>query len=220
MLKGREIGATFAPDEIGWIDFEARGRVPIKDGTYAYATNADAIILAYAIGDGPANIINSRRPGDALDLVDLPLDFIKHHAKVMNGTAVWAAWNCSFDRAIWNYATLDFPALEPHHIIDVMAQAVASGLPPDLKMAAKTCGASDKLESGRDLIALFCLPDSTATPQSHFEEWVDFPLCPVRHRGDARRVQAYPAIELCRMAGMLGDGSDQWARRGGRFGHD
>ena len=174
MLKGREIGATFAPDEIGWIDFEARGRRSIKDGTYAYATNADAIILAYAIGDGPANIINSRRPGDALDLVDLPLDFLKHHAKVVNGTAVWAAWNCSFDRAIWNYATVWFPELEPHMIIDVMAQAVASGLPPDLKMAAKVSGASDKLESGDRLIKLFCMPDSTATPQSHFKDWVDF----------------------------------------------
>jgi len=175
MLKGREIGATFAPDEIGWIDFEARGKRSIKDGTYAYATNADAIILAYAIGDGPAsNIINSRRPGDALDLADLPLDFLRHHAKVVNGTAVWAAWNCSFDRAIWNYATAWFPELEPHMIIDVMAQAVASGLPPDLKMAAITTGAAEKKEAGDRLIKLFCLPDSTATPQSHPEDWKMF----------------------------------------------
>ena len=109
-------------------------------GTYRYATEADAIMLAYAIGGNPAKTITVpehlyfNRP---LDLIDLPLDFIRHQARVQAGTAVWAAWNAGFDRAIWNYSTLGFPEMQPHHIIDVMAQATASGLPPDLKTAAQ-----------------------------------------------------------------------------------
>ena len=31
-------------------DFESRSSLPITHGTYRYATSADAIVLAYAIG--------------------------------------------------------------------------------------------------------------------------------------------------------------------------
>jgi DNA polymerase len=104
----------------------------------------------------------------------MPADFKAHHARVQRGEAVWAAWNAGFDKAIWNYTTVDWPLLEPHHIIDVMAQATASGLAPDLAMAAKQSGGEHKAESGKALIKLFCLPISTATPQSHPIEWRQF----------------------------------------------
>jgi hypothetical protein len=87
---------------------------------------------------------------------------------------VWAAWNAGFDRAIWNYATLGFPELLPHHIIDVMAQATASGLPADLNYAAKFSGSTHKMASGKSLIALFCVPGAAGTPQSHPDQWQAF----------------------------------------------
>jgi DNA polymerase len=169
-----ETGATFAPDEIGWIDFESVSRTQdIKAGTYRYAVEADAVIAAFAIGDGPEQTVAVPEFPRSLQWSELPETFHAHHARVAAGEAIWAAWNAGFDKAIWNYTT-DFPWLEPHHIIDVMAQAVASGLAPDLAAAAKQCGAEHKNASGKDLIKLFCLPASTATPLSHPAEWKQF----------------------------------------------
>jgi DNA polymerase len=104
----------------------------------------------------------------------MPPDFIAHHMRVMAGEAVWAAWNAGFDKAIWNFATEDFPEMEARHIIDVMAQAVASGLPPDLDKAASVSGSIKKDKSGKDLMKLFCYGDLIATPQSHSNEWQQF----------------------------------------------
>ena len=108
----------------------------------------------------------------------MPADFHRHHARVLRGEAVWAAWNAGFDKAIWNYAT-DYPELPPEGIIDVMAQAVAAGLPPDLSMAAKMAGGEHrKLASGKALIALFCTPKGykgvCGRPETHPKEWLEF----------------------------------------------
>ena len=170
----RAWGPTFDPARIGWLDFETRGRVDISAGAYRYATEADAVVLSYAIGMGPVKRIAVPRFPATLDMIDLPTDFLGFHAKVMTGTGIWAAWNASFDRAIWNYAATGFPPLEPHQIIDVMAQAAASGLPPDLSAAAVASHSVTKLQSGRELIRLFCLPDSTGTPQANPVEWSAF----------------------------------------------
>jgi len=170
----RAWGPTFPVERIGFVDFETRGRVDISAGAYRYATEADAVVLSYAIGTGPIRRIAVDRFPATLDMVDLPTEFLAFHAKVMTGGGIWAAWNASFDRAIWNYAATGFPELKPHQIIDVMAQAVASGLPPDLSAAAVASHSVHKLASGRELIRLFCLPDSTGTPASHPQEWAAF----------------------------------------------
>ena len=107
-------------------------------GTYRYATEADAIVLAYAIGDGPVRYAAvsdfSTAPALGRHAVTSSSDFTNvccaARRSVPPGTR-------GFDRAIWNYATAGFPGAAPHHIIDVMAQATASGLPPDLALAAK-----------------------------------------------------------------------------------
>ena len=61
--------------------------------------------------------------------------------------------------------------MEPWHIIDVMAQGAASGLPPDLDLASQVVGGAQKDKTGSELIKLFCLPDSEGTPQTHPHEW-------------------------------------------------
>jgi len=170
----RAWGPTFPVERIGFVDFESRGRVDISTGAYRYATQADAVVLSYAIGTGPIRRIAVDRFPATLDMVDLPTEFLAFHAKVMTGGGIWAAWNASFDRAIWNYAATGFPELKPHQIIDVMAQAVASGLPPDLSAAAVASHSVHKLASGRELIRLFCLPDSAGTPQANPVEWSAF----------------------------------------------
>ena len=170
----RAPGPTFDPGAIGWLDFETRGKLPIDVGSYRYATEADAIVLAWAIGDGPINTAQVSAFDGPLRWDQRPDEISDHHKNVAAGNAIWAAWNAGFDRAIWNYATLGFPELEPDHIIDVMAQASAAGLPPDLSQAARASKSIHKQASGRDLIKLFCLPESTATPQSHPEQWRAF----------------------------------------------
>lgn len=174
MSDERTPGATFDIADIGWIDFESRGPTSIKAGTYRYATEADAIILAWAIGHGAVRTQAVHAFGKPLAWSDMPAELRAFHARVAAGTATWAAWNAGFDRAVWNYATFGFPVMDPHHVIDVMAQATASGLPPDLAGAAQQSGSILKDDTGTGLIKLFCLPTSTATPQSHPDEWKQF----------------------------------------------
>jgi DNA polymerase len=172
----RFIGTTFALDKVGFLDFETRGKVDLKAvGTHGYVRNASAIMLSYAIGAQAPQLITAPNPGDRLDMIDLPTDFLRHHAKVMNGTAVWAAWNMGFDRNVWRHSCDEFPRIEVRHCIDVMAQATASGLPPDLAKAAIMSHSTHKVANGKKLLRLFCYPDSTATPETHPNEWAQ--LC-------------------------------------------
>lgn len=168
----REPGRTFAANDIGWIDFEVKSSIDIKAGTYKYMTDADAIICAFAIGNGEVRrVTEGFKP---VSWARMPDDFKAHHKRVVAGKAKWCAWNASFDRAAWNYATADFSYAEPEYFIDAMAQAVISGLPPGLKLAARFSGSTQKLESGKDLIRLFCVPGATATPLTHPREWAEF----------------------------------------------
>jgi len=175
----RAAGPTFAIDDIGWIDFESRSDTDLKvAGAARYATEADAIVLAYAIGSGPVNTVKVTAFDGPLRWDDVPSAIKLHFDRVARGEAVWAAWNAGFDRAIWNFATEGFPEMLPEHIIDVMAQATASGLPPDLAKASEAIGKAVKEGSGKDLIKLFCTPAGLkgvrGTPQTHPEEWRAF----------------------------------------------
>ena len=174
MTDERSFEPTYSIDRICWLDFESWGDTNLKAaGAYRYAASADALILAYAIGSGPVQVVHAG--GRALDLADLPTELLAFIAKVETGTAVFAAWNAGFDRAIWNYAGRGFPYLAPHRFIDVMAQAAAAGLPPDLASAARMCGSGvEKDKRGAALIKLFCLPDSEGSPASHPEQWAEF----------------------------------------------
>jgi DNA polymerase len=201
----RANGPTFALADICFIDFETRSPIDIKQaGAVRYAIEADAIILTYAIGTSPVRTVAVRDFSRPLDLADLPTGLLAFHAKVMNGTGIYAAWNAGFDRAIWNFATLGFPLMKPEHIIDVMAQATASGLPPDLAAAAKA-GPQRKDKAGRELIKTFCLPGSTATPQGFPEGWAAF------LQYAAQDIEALRAVFLQTRQLTLAEWREYWA---------
>lgn len=168
----------FTPDRIGFLDFETRSPVDIKAaGAYRYMLEADATLLPYALADSPVQLISVQDFSRPLAWGDMPDDFRQFHSLVLLGQAIWCAWNSPFDRAAWNYATLNFPWLEPWHIIDAMVQGTASGLPPALDMAGVKCGLGGKQKDGKALINLFSViggkhPDGE--PQSHPEEWTRF----------------------------------------------
>jgi DNA polymerase bacteriophage-type len=156
-------------DPAYWYDFEAASRRDLKaDGTFRYATDAStrAIVLAYAIGDGPARAWHA--DGAILDWSYAPDDL--RAAFERGGTG--AAWNASFDSNIWNYATAAFPFLEPERVIDVMIQAGVSNLPTDLQSASRALGGAGKQKDGKKLIKLFCVEG--ANPREHPEEWQRF----------------------------------------------
>ena len=137
-------------------------------GTFRYATDAStrAIVLAYAIGNAPAQAWHA--DGAMLDWDHAPDDL----RAAFDRGATFAAWNASFDTAIWNYATLGFPFLAPERVIDPMIQAGVSNLPTDLESASRALGGAGKQKDGKKLIRLFCVEG--AAPSEHPEKWQRF----------------------------------------------
>src|SRR5262245_58284566 len=97
----------FSSADLTFFDFETFGRgSDLKaDGSYKYAATADAIVLAFAVGDGPLQIWHAN--GQILDWDHAPPDL----RTAFEGGAQFVAWNATFDSAIWNYSTLGFPFL-------------------------------------------------------------------------------------------------------------
>ena len=137
-------------------------------GTFRYVTDAStrAIVLAYAIGDGPP--VAWHADGEILDWDNAPDDL----RAAFDRGATFAAWNAGFDAAVWNYATLGFPFLAPERVIDPMIQAGVSNLPTDLESASRALGGEGKQKDGKKLIRLFCVEG--AAPREHPEEWQRF----------------------------------------------
>jgi DNA polymerase len=173
----------FNVSDLTWLDFESAGALDLKDaGTLRYATDAStrAIVLAYAIGDAP--VLTWHADGAILDWRNAPDDL---RAAFDRGMTL-AAWNASFDSAIWNYATLGFPFLAPERIIDVMVQAGVSNLPTDLESASRYLGGAGKQKDGKKLIKLFCVQG--ADPREYPEEWQRFLAYARRDVGEMRDV--------------------------------
>jgi hypothetical protein len=160
---------TFSADQIIWGDFEIKSAVDLKAaGTLRYVADASAsaIVLAYAIGDAPA--LTWHGNGAILDWDNVPSDL----CTAFERGAIIAAWNASFDSAVWNYATLGFPFLAPERVIDAMIQAGVSNLPTDLESASHALGGAGKQKDGKKLIRLFCIEG--AAPSEHPAEWEQF----------------------------------------------
>ena len=158
----------FAAKDLAWIDFESSSALSLKEfGTFRYCADAStrAIVLAYAIGDGPARAWHA--DGGTLDWDHAPDDL-----RGAFDHMIFGAWNAAFDDTIWNYATLGFPFLPPERVIDPMIQAGVSNLPTDLESASRTLGGAGKQEDGKKLIKLFCIEG--AAPGEHPEEWRRF----------------------------------------------
>ena len=202
----------FNASDLVWIDFEVASALDLKAvGTFRYATDAStrAIVLAYAIGDGPA--LAWHADGAILDWDNAPDDL----RAAFDRGATFAAWNASFDAAIWNYATLGFPFLAPERVIDPMIQAGVSNLPTDLESASRALGGEGKQKDGKKLIRLFCVEGAAPARASRRMAALSR-LCAPGRRGDARCLSPDAAPAARGMAAVLGVRAHQPARRGGR----
>jgi len=193
-------------NDLCFIDSETRR--PSKDpggsvvdvGAYRYAQRAFATVWAFAIGDEPTGLMAL---DDGFDErltweLDAPDALKRFHDRVLGGKAWYAAWNMNFDRNIWNGPQSDFPEIQPEHTIDVMAQAVVSGLAGKLGVAAEWCGASGKMSEGKSLISKF-EPPHGCTPFSDPDGWQTFKDYGVADvdalRGIYRRTRPLPREE-------------------------
>jgi len=160
----------FNADDIAWIDFEvAAPEIDLKAaGTFRYVAEASthAIVLAHAIGNAPA--LTWHADGAILDW-DCAPDELR---AAFERDAPLAAWNASFDAAVWNYATLGFPFLAPERVIDPMVQAGVSNLPTDLESASRYLGGAGRQKDGKALIRMFCIEG--ASPLEYPAEWRRF----------------------------------------------
>lgn len=183
-------------DNICFFDTETRAEDDVSAeegdvrdaGTYRYAESAFVIILTYAIARQPVKLITLPRfDGDWLCWADMPDDLRRFYERAEAGGAWFAALNAGFDRAVWNRGTYDFPTMRPDMILDVMAQATASNLPPSLEGAARFVTGTGKQEDGKALIKMFCRADGF-TPQEKPEEWQRFCSYGVRDTAQLREV--------------------------------
>ena len=146
-------------------------------GTYRYAKSSFVIISTWGIGSAPVFDISLDRGFDKdwLCFKELPYKLQEFYKRAEQREAWFAAWNAGFDKAVLNNGTYDFPVIEPDMIIDVMAQAVASNLPPALEGASRFIGREGKHADGKYLINMFCTRNGE-TPFTKPQEWETFKL--------------------------------------------
>jgi DNA polymerase bacteriophage-type len=171
----------YSPENLVFFDFETRSAAALKLGSYPYAVQADAILLSFAIGLGPVQLVDRRSA--ALHYTDLPDDL----REAFEAGKIFCAWNTTFDRCIWNYSLRGSPFLAPAQVIDARATALAHNLPDDLQAASVRLGGPGKQADGKDLMGLFC-GEHAFTADQKPEEWKRFCSYAVRDTDELRRV--------------------------------
>lgn len=154
-------------------DLETYCETPLNCGTHRYAENAEVLLFAWAIGDGPVNVWD-------LTTCDPMLEAL---SAVLDDPQVITVWHNGgmFDSVVLQHTLgIDIP-LERIH--DTMAQAYAHSLPGSLGALCEvlnvpTNQAKDK--SGRQLVKIFCKPQPRThkirrpNRDTHPEEWQRF----------------------------------------------
>lgn len=177
-----------------FFDFETRAKpgVSVEDGdvttagTYRYAASSYPVLLTHAVGETPVLCEELRDFGTRMRWSSMPARLWDFWLRAQAGEAWFVAWNAAFDRETWNNAFPDAP-LAVEMVIDAMAQAVASNLPPDLQGASTVLGRGGKQHDGKSLIKLFA-PADGGTPQSHPAEWARYKSYAVTDTDELRGV--------------------------------
>lgn len=156
-----------------FLDFETYSAVPVRNGTYVYAENAEVMIATYAIDDGPVHDIDFTLgdPHDIWLLQDL----------VAKATTI-VAHNAMFDRNVLRLGNLKIETPISKWRCS-MVKALLHGLPGGLDKLCKILKVpleSAKHADGRTLVLNFCKPQAAtakhrrATRETHPEKWARF----------------------------------------------
>ena len=154
-------------------DTETFCETPLEHGLHRYAEKVEITVLAWAIDEGPVEVIDCTRPGWE-DKVKVALA-----AADAADEQVWQ--NSAFDRTVlrhaWGY---EMPV---ERVVDTMVQALAHGLPGSLDKLCSVLGVPTDLakhKEGKQLVQLFCKPRPAkqkirrATRETHPIEWQRF----------------------------------------------
>lgn len=148
------------------LDLETYSDTPITHGTWAYAENAEILLLAYAWDDDEVQVVEFPTPGMMQSLIDAADQIVIH--------------NSHFDRTVLSFSQVRVPV---ERIYDTLAVGLLHSLPGALDKQCEVLGvpldkAKDK--AGKKLIQLFCKPQAKtrklrrATKETHPAEWEAF----------------------------------------------
>lgn len=157
-------------------DLETFSPVPLKDGTHAYAQQAEIMLWIYAAGDDPFQCwdvtARARMPYDLEDILADDECLVWFHNVMFDGTILR---HCR--PSLWRLLT------ERKRFRCTMVQAMAHSMPGGLDVLGEILDIdieSRKLKTGKGLIQLFCKPPAAnmtrgrATRHTHPEEWARF----------------------------------------------
>lgn len=184
------------PNNFG--DLETFSRVPIKDGSFKYAEQAEIMIWSWAVDDGQIYV---------WDLVNKCLHWLDDFTGVWEERPTSGAFPSDLamslmdeDTLVWfqNGGMFDFVVLEqckpgiakmipPERRRDTMVQAFCHSLPGSLEKMGGALGVAEserKIKDGKRLVQLFCKPQNEnfiakygtdrATKKTHPVEWMRF----------------------------------------------
>lgn len=157
-----------------YCDTETYSEVPIQNGTYKYAENAEIMLMTYAFDEGPVQCWDATTEHGHT----MPTDLFNGLRNPKN-IVVWH--NSMFDRNVLKYSRgMDTSTSRIH---DTMVIALMHGLPGGLDKLCDIFKVSSELakdKKGKKLIHLFCKPRPKnmelrrATAKTHPEEWKQF----------------------------------------------
>lgn len=150
-----------------FLDLETYSETPITNGTHVYAADAEILLCAWCVDDGPVQVVQELTD-DLQALLADPEVLITAHNSSFDRTVLTHAWGCRTQVERWR---------------DTMVQALAHSLPGALGTLCEIYGlpvdlAKDK--EGRQLVHLFCKPRPSnhtlrrATEDTHPAEWAKF----------------------------------------------
>lgn len=154
-----------------YLDLESYCTVPINNGTYVYAENAEVLLATHATEEGAIGVMDCTM----MSMKDIKMCFRNlldgvHEVVMHNGG--------NFDRNVLKHALgINIPI---HKVHDTMVRALAHGLPGSLGTLCEiyklpTDLAKDK--EGRKYIHLFCKPTKEGKRNdrhTHPKEWAGF----------------------------------------------
>ena len=154
------------------IDIETRSPVDIgAAGSFRYLDEAEIMLIAYAVDDGPVCVPDLMH--------DAPAAVLQALGNILlDPKYIKVAHNAAFERyALGRFFDCYLP---PEQWRDTMVMAASCGLPLSLGQVSEAlCLPSDKAKDkrGRDLIRLFCSPKkdgSYTSPDAKPDEWKEF----------------------------------------------
>lgn len=171
-------------------DWETKSETPIRYGVDNYFAPARPLILTYAIGDGPVQLVDYTVPTAHWKSRGLPPAF-------QDPAAIFVAHNNQFDRRVEERLFGCHIPLERQRC--TQAQAYAHGLPGSLETLGEVLGIDSKKFTGEDghkLMLFFCTPRSITKsgvalfnePHEHPEKWERFKAYAIRDTEALREV--------------------------------